>query len=130
MYESLWNIPAKRGYSGYVISSVCATNEFLHYGLSFRESNWINGTAQFPIVFSVESIPRQVGIANGSVYFSTLAEQMLTRAYFELRFSRIALRMCVHTIGSKVLILLQRSYTIVVRLSMICDTYLSFCRCS
>lgn len=60
------------------------------------------------VVFSVESIPRQVGIANGSVYFSTFAEQMFTRAYFELRFSRIALRTCVHTIASKVLILLKR----------------------
>lgn len=26
MYERLWNIPTKRGYSGYVISSVCTTN--------------------------------------------------------------------------------------------------------
>lgn len=57
-------------------------------------------------VFSVESIPRQAGIANGSVYFSTSAEQMFTRAYFELRFSRIALR--AFTIASKVLILFKR----------------------
>jgi len=59
-----------------------------------------------PIVFSVESISRQVEIANGNVYFSTSAEQMLTRAYFELRFSRVALR--TFKIASKVLILLKR----------------------
>jgi len=83
MRESLWNISAKRGH---VISSVCATNELLHYALSFRGSKRIDAETRVPSRESSRLSPRPESMSRAATCISPISRHLLSGACFVLRF--------------------------------------------